>query len=199
MSVIFRRIRGHLVPIHTTDRQWEGATGAGIAAAGVGAGVASGKTAAKLVQKASKMYVKSRADFSAGKKLLGASRTGQLSFTDFTNARKGAKLVKGAVSMRKEAVSLFRTRNVVLGAGVVVTSALVGAGFSKLREAVSGKKSEGIKEGSKTAAAVGAVAALSTYGSYYKHLPVGSVARVLTNTVARTAGKARPFKAKWWK
>lgn len=199
MSVIFRRIRGHLVPIHTTDRQWEGAAGAGIAAAGVGAGVATGKTAAKLVQKASKMYVKSRSDFRTGKKLVSGGKAGQISFTEFLNARKGAKLVKSAVSMRKEAVSLFRTRNVVLGAGVAVSGALVGAGFSKLREAVSGKKSEGITEGSKTAAAVGATAALATFGSYYHHLPVGSLARVLTNTVARSAGKARPFKAKWWK
>jgi hypothetical protein len=192
-----------VVPIRTQglssqERKKKAAQGVGLAGAGAATGAATGVATASVVKKASQFYTKSRFDFKAGTRTLSAAKLGQMSFDEVKTISNARKLVDKAVVMRKEAVSMFRSRNMMLGFGTAVSGALLGAGFLKLKEAYSGKKGSAAED-AKTIATAGTAAAVSTYGAYYHRLPVGSLARVLANSMARMSNKRRPFQASWWK
>lgn len=196
-DISFRRIHGHIVPIkiNPQQRQHQAVVGAAETVAGTSAIAGAGILGAKVVQASAHHVAESRMKFKAGKAILGSFKAGQMSFNDVSNINRAQGLLRTAVKQRRFAMKAFKLRNNILRGGAVLGAGLLASGFSKLREAATGKKTN--HEVASKVAAIGASA--SVYGIYYNRLPVGGLGKVVANTIARMANKQRPFKASWYR
>jgi hypothetical protein len=196
-QVIFRRVRGRIVPIRASEaksRQRLALSGVAHAAAGLGVAAGTGYGVAKLVRHASKQHLLANASFRVNRKLLkiGAAQGGTVNSLLRHSVKMG-----DAAKLRAGASRLFHLRNPLLAGGAIVGGALLGAGALRLHRAWQNKpKKDGSIAENATASAL---AAGVTAAAYYRALPVGSLSKVAANTFARLKGLPRPHNAIWWR
>ncbi len=201
MSTAFRRINGRVVPIRdngsltTKQAKKQGMVGAAEAGAGAAGGVAAGMYAAKQVRKASKdmkeasdIYKHARRMFKVESAIFGNRNS-------FARMRRTQQIAK-SVALKKGATAIFRARTPFLAAAGIVSGGFISSGFEKIRGAIKKEKPKSTIPSKITPEILGGAVVV---GSYYHHLPVGSITKVAMNTAARLKGKGSPFKATWWK
>lgn len=140
-NVVFRRIRGRIIPIKLSKAKKEQLTGVGIAGVGAGVAIAGGRAFSKLSNMAIDTALKGLAfreavprQFSNGKKLFKA--TSQLTFDDMAvrNSIINADKAKAAASRLAKSAKFVRKASPYLG------SALIGLGAAKFLNGLSKEK-----------------------------------------------------------
>ena len=156
-QVQFRRIRGRVVPIR---QQHNVAVGSGLVGAGVGVAVTAAHLAGKTEKAAayktndSIMFMKSAELMHSKLKKVGSGKIRPLK--DWANQMAGKSKISG-----EEALMLGKRANLMKGAGVVVSSGLIGAGATQLLPE-KWKKKKGVKETTQAAATVGSMFAIQS-------------------------------------
>lgn len=188
-DVVFRRIRGRIVPIRkkTNDQ----AVGAALVGAGAATTVAGGEVAARMVQKSAAMRIRAKFDFNRIYSGFKKSRTGQMAFDFFKPKKEHMKKAEGAVRTRAASARLFKMRNIPLGLGAVLGGALISSGLNKIQGNRGDKKLSTQEEvaGNTVAGAV----AIAGAAFYYRRLGLRNVTFLQSFARARAKGAARPF------
>lgn len=152
-DVVFRRIKGHIVPIKIKR---EKAEGAGMVAAGLGVAAASGTVASRLVMSAAHAENQARNTLKAARKAKSlAEKTGPL-FAASANKeylRAGRETLRTMVESRK----LFDSSLGIRNAGYTAGAALIAGGVHRAMSQ-NGKKAD-----PKTTAAVAAGAGIAAH------------------------------------
>ena len=189
-DVVFRRIRGRIVPIKrkTVEKQIKAfeqkraAQGKALALAGVATAAASGFAAGRIFKAATKIGQK--IDFTS-KALDLANKTGMANQTGMFAQFSGIAL-KRAAKQRKKMVTGFKASRALMGFGTIAGAGLVGEGLPRVTS--KGKESS-ISEDVAANAAGLAVAAATT-----RAFKAGATGRLL-----RQIGKKRPGDFKFGK
>ena len=152
-DVTFRRINGRIVPIKVTKKQkGDVATGAALAAAGVGVTVGAGKAYKGVNQKSTRQSVRA---FRAMERIMSKGGPSQPSFFSMASKKKAIdKAMKSLNNAHK--IGMFAAPLRV--GGRVAGAALLGAGAAKLYEGVKKEKLSTEK-----AAAIGSTAAVGAF------------------------------------
>jgi hypothetical protein len=148
-DVVFRRIRGHIVPIKRKQVE-----GAGSVAAGLGIAAASGTVASRLVLSAAHAENQARNTLKAARKARSAAEAMGPLFSINANKRylqAGHEALRTMVESRK----LFNTSLGIRNAGYTAATALIAGGVHRV---MSGKKQD-----KKTTAAVAAAAGVAAH------------------------------------
>lgn len=147
-DVVFRRIRGRLIPIKREKLE-----GAGMVAGGLGVAAASGNVAARLVRSAAHAENEARTVLKAARKAKAAAEQMGPLFASTANKKylqAGHEALKTMVESRKLFASSLGIRN----AGYTAGAALIAGGLHR---------AAGKKQSKKTTAAIAAGAGVATH------------------------------------
>lgn len=190
-DVVFRRVRGRIVPIRVqkstpknkTDLK-KAAGGLAVAGAGFGLSAGAGRLAARFVRESAHFENSAREFSKQARNALkhfpnGGSKTSQMSFK-FSQS-EALKATRNATRSAAISKILHTNRNVVKGAGIVLGTALIGQGLKAAYEGATGKK-VGVP-GEFAAQATSGAAALAVGTSYFKKLGGGSYRKSFWNAM----------------
>jgi hypothetical protein len=152
-DVVFRRIKGHIVPIKIKR---EKAEGAGMVAAGLGVAAASGTVASRLVMGAAHAENQARKVVSAARKARNTMQASGPLFAAAANKeylRAGHEALKTMTESRKLFDASLRVRN----AGYTAGAALIAGGIHRAMS------QDGKKSNPKVTAAVSAGAGIAAH------------------------------------
>jgi hypothetical protein len=184
-KVVFRRIRGRVVPIRVEQRAKDAATGTAAVAAGAGVAIGAGVVAGNLDIAANTM--KSLA-FAAGK------RSDRLWNRD--SATLAVKHAQKAEALFQRAATRFAASGHIKKAGFAASAALIGLGINKVLKATDLDKKPELRGSASTAAGIGASFALNN-GYAQKFLKdttsVQAAKNALTATFKMAARKIGKF------
>lgn len=190
-GIVFRRIRGHIVPMRaqTVDYKEVG-KGAAITAGGLAAGAAGGKVISAAVNKASRMTHEARIQYKVGRSIIKDAAK-QLPHVNVLNAAE--KHMKSASRKRRIAKMIFRNRKLALGAIALGAGVAVAEGTHHILRGYDKDKNDGV------IAEAGALAAgLTTGAFYYKGFGLPTH-HAVANTINFVQGKSSKFKAGFMK
>lgn len=157
-GVIFRRVRGRIVPIRLNKEQkkrlGEAGKGTGLVVAGAGVAAAAGAAYRSILRSTTKMSARAMksAEFS-GRAIPGGT---QLSFGAFRKASRASEL---AMKLSGRASRIASIAQPLRKGGIFAGSILIGIGASKLARAIAGEKNE------KLEATVGSAASALAFNS----------------------------------
>lgn len=191
----FRRVHGKVIPIRLkkSNRGTETKKGAALAGAGVVTAATSGNLAARATKEAAKFRINAKVYSQKAQSLLkkvsntqgaGAKleKAGQMAFEFKIKPRAPRSEAFAKIALRNTLKSNgFKLLRKGLHVGGLATStALLGTGFKKLYEGISGDKADTKQEIISTAAGAGATFALS---SAYAHKLMGGGRKNLVQAV----------------
>jgi hypothetical protein len=167
-QLVFRRVKGRIVPIR--KKKPENSLGNGLALTGSGltAVVAGAEAAARTTKGAAALRAASKLRFRAANQILEGTRVGQQAF-DFTgNVAAATRARRGASLLRMASIGLRKTRRPVLFGSALLGGAFIGKGLERTYEGATGSQLGTLGEGVTSIAGQGA--ALLAGGIYYKRL-----------------------------
>lgn len=125
-AVIFRRVRGRIVPIRITPEQREALKGGAVAGAGVTLAAGAGAIYKKAVFGSARLAMKA---FEAQEKFVSGRRIGQLSFDDLIREQKFQEKI---TKVAKRAMRMGSLAGAARKGGLFAGSALIGIGGAKI-------------------------------------------------------------------
>lgn len=173
--IVFRRIRGRVVPIRLdsqklAEKRGNIAKGAGAIVGGLGISAIAGKGAAKMVEEASALRMTGTALFRGGRMRAAAQAAGQSTFKGAFRGIDPALTIAKGIRQRWLGQKLFANRNKVLLGGAALGAAAIGYGIHKIAKETTDKETQKKFKTDQAAAVLGASAAAIASAIYYKHL-----------------------------
>ena len=154
-DVVFRRVRGRIVPIRVSKSKREAIKGAALAAGGVATALGAGHVAGSVVHAAAKAENVARTFRARAKEIASSALKNaepQPMLPGFTAAKRRAKILtplvksqvnaamKSSASAHVKANVLFKASRHSSQMGRILGGALVGAGLTKIYEGVTGRE-----------------------------------------------------------
>ena len=181
-DVTFRRIHGRIVPIKNSGARKDNLKqGSALSIAGAATAVTAGDLAARATKNAAHFKINSTVYAAKAKGLISKIRKSPTLADKFENAGqmafgfklhptapKSAAFEKIAMKNALKSSGFKVMRKGLYRGGLVTSTALLGIGFKKLYEGISGKKADTKEEIIATASGAGATFALSTSYAHRK-------------------------------